>query len=183
MGTRRNLTVGVTVNLEHYENLRLEVSGEVGDDREADELVMFLDNLLGKMGRGDPATADKVDSYRSRVFSFATGIPAEEAPEGCHNAVCSLPADILEDIASGAAGTPETGEAGEKATAAHTADVPRHAAPDTAEPVPASATAGAAEQAGVLSCEECGTPVTAAQSKMSTLFTSRTLCKECMKKP
>ena len=28
MGTRKNLTIGVTVNLEHYENLRLEVSGD-----------------------------------------------------------------------------------------------------------------------------------------------------------
>jgi hypothetical protein len=184
MGTRRNLTVGVTVNLEHYENLRLEVSGDVENERDADELVSFLDHLLGKMGRGDPATAEAVDSYRSRVFSFNPELPADEAPAGCHDGVCSLPAEILEDIAPGTAGSDETGDVAGDAPAALTVPGPSHTAPDTAAgAVPAPVPPTAPDTTTVLVCEECGTEVTAAQAKMSRLFTSRTLCKECMKKP
>jgi hypothetical protein len=183
MGTRRNLTVGVTVNLEHYENLRLEVSGDVENERDADELVRFLDHLLGRMGRGDPATAEAVDSYRDRVFSFTPDIPEEQVPAGCHDGVCSLPAEILEEIAPCTASTTETGDAGGDAAAAPMVSEPRHTAPETAVPVPAPVTPTAADTTTVLVCEECGTPVTTAQAKMSRLFTSRTLCKECMKKP
>lgn len=184
MGTRRNLTVGVTVNLEHYENLRLEVSGEVENEKDADELIRFLDHLLGRMGRGDPATAEAVDSYRNRVFSFTPDLPEEQVPAGCHDGVCSLPADISWEIAPGAAGTPETEDAGGDATAAaRMVSEPGHTAPHTAETEPSPVPATASDTTAVLACEECGTPVTAAQAKMSRLFTSRTLCKECMKKP
>lgn len=183
MDTRRNLTVGVTVNLEHYENLRLEVSGEVENDRDADELVRFLDHLLGRMGRGDPATAEAVDSYRSRVFSFTPEHPAEEVPAVCHEGVCSLPAEILEDIAPVAAVFAETGDAGGDAGTALTVTVPVHTGQDTVVPLTAPAPPAAPDAPVDLVCEECGTRVTAAQQKMSRLFTSRTLCKECMKKP
>ncbi len=183
MGNRRNLTVGVTVNLEHYENLRLEVSGEVENYSDADELVRFLDHLLERMGRGDPATADAVDSYRRRVFSFAPDIPAEEAPAGCHDGVCTLPAEVLKDPAPGTSGSDETGAAAGDAHAALTVPGPGHTAPDTAGAVPAAVPPAAPDTAAVPACEECGTKVTAAQAKMSRLFTSRTLCKGCMKKP
>lgn len=68
MGVRKNLSIGVTVNLEHYENLRLEVNGEVETVDEANELVGFLDDVLGKFGREDPATAQRIDNYRKRVL-------------------------------------------------------------------------------------------------------------------
>jgi hypothetical protein len=183
MGTRRNLTVGVTVNLEHYENLRLEVSGDVENERDADELVRFLDHLLGGMGRGDPATAEAVDSYRDRVFSFTPDIPKEQVPAGCHDGVCSLPAEILEEIAPCTASTTETGDAGGDATTDRVAIEPGQTVPDCAGTVPAPFPAAAADTTTDLVCEDCGTPVTTAQAKMSRLFTSRTLCKECMKKP
>jgi hypothetical protein len=53
MGARRNLTIGVTINLEHYENLRLEVNGESESAAEADDLIRFLDEILGRFGRED----------------------------------------------------------------------------------------------------------------------------------
>jgi hypothetical protein len=183
MGTRRNLTVGVTVNLEHYENLRLEVSGEVETERDADDLVRFLDHLLGRMGRGDPATAGAVDSYRSRVFSFTPDLPEEQVPARCHDYVCSLPADILKEIPTGSVGTAEAANAGGEGPSARMVPEPGNNAPDIAGTVPAPVPPAAADTTGVLVCDECGTPVTAAQGKMSRLFTSRTLCKECMKKP
>jgi hypothetical protein len=69
MAQRRNLSIGVTVNLENYENLRLEVSGEVCGDGDEEELITYLDTILSRLGRGTPETAERVDSYRKRVFT------------------------------------------------------------------------------------------------------------------
>ena len=68
MGGPKTLTIGVTVNLEHYENLRLEVSGEVDSPEDAEEISRFLDTILVRFGRSDPATAERIDSYRRRVL-------------------------------------------------------------------------------------------------------------------
>ncbi len=64
----RSLTVGVTVNLENFENLRVEVTGEGGSPEEAARLIAFLDGVLATMGRGDRVTALKIDHYRDRLF-------------------------------------------------------------------------------------------------------------------
>jgi len=149
MGTRKNLTIGVTVNLEHYENLRLEVSGEVDSPADAIELAGFLDDILGRFGRGDPATTEHVDSYRKRVFPAREPAPAVPGEGGRF----SVPA--------------------EKPEAVH-------------QVRPASMTATAPEQntdaASSLTCDVCGTTVTPAEQKMSRLFTSKTLCRACLKK-
>jgi hypothetical protein len=60
---RKGVTIGITVNLDNYENLRIEVSGEAADAAEAGELVEFLDRLpepgplptlSGRLQRGVP---------------------------------------------------------------------------------------------------------------------------------
>ena len=66
---RKILTIGITINLENYENLRLEVQGEVGDDGNAEPIIAYLDGMLARLGHGDEATAALVDSYRRRVLS------------------------------------------------------------------------------------------------------------------
>ncbi|MDD1720157.1 MAG: hypothetical protein LUQ25_08870 [Methanoregulaceae archaeon] len=68
----RNLTLGITVNLDNYENLRVEVTGEAEQPGDAARLVRFLDEVLAGLGRGDEATAARVDSYRRRVLG---GVP------------------------------------------------------------------------------------------------------------
>jgi len=73
MVQRRNLSIGITVNLNNYENLRLEVNGELGEDQSAEDLITYLDDILSRLGRGTPETAERVDSYRKRVFSLAGG--------------------------------------------------------------------------------------------------------------
>jgi len=66
---RKILTIGITINLENYENLRLEVQGEVGADGNTEELVSFLDGILARLGHGDQATAERVEAYRRRVLA------------------------------------------------------------------------------------------------------------------
>ena len=67
---RKILTIGITINLENYENLRLEVQGEVGDDGNTEGLVSFLDGMLARLGHGDDATAERVEAYRRRVLAM-----------------------------------------------------------------------------------------------------------------
>jgi hypothetical protein len=112
MRSRKTLMIGVTVNLEHYENLRLEVSGEVGSTDDADDLVGYLDEVLGRMGREDQTTADRIDSYRRRVLAMARKEPFPAADSGCKDKVCPLPAELLPDAARPAS----TSQAGEQRT-------------------------------------------------------------------
>jgi hypothetical protein len=98
MGSRKTLAIGVTVNLEHYENLRLEVNGEVDSPEDANDLIAYLDTVLGQMGRGDPATAERIDSYRQRVLSRNAPERVPAGVAGCQDGVCPLPADILADV-------------------------------------------------------------------------------------
>ena len=78
MGSRRHLTIGITVNLDNYENLRLEMSGEVEEEKDTEELIVSLDTLLARLGRGTPETAERVDSYRRRVFTLPKETPPPE---------------------------------------------------------------------------------------------------------
>lgn len=75
----RTLTVGVTVNLDNYENLRVEVTDEAGSPEEAGRVIRFLDGVLASLGRGDQATAERIDNYRNRLFQ--TQSPNRD-PEG-----------------------------------------------------------------------------------------------------
>lgn len=164
MSGQRTLTIGITVNLEHYENLRLEVNGVVGDQEDARDLARFLSDVLGTYGRGDQATAERIESFRRRVLPFA-GEQRDLVPE-----------------------TPGKGEE-EPATAGAAPDATPAPAQKTAAPSPASRSPaspvspvekGAA--AGAFTCEECGAPVNQAEQKMSMLFASRVLCRKCLKK-
>jgi len=168
MGTRKDLTVGVTVNLEHYENLRLEVSGEVESEDDAKKLIYYLDGILATLGRGDPETAKRVDSYRERVFSgHASGI---SEPVECQAGVCALPKEIIEEMMEAPPARQDA--APQQPLTAIEED-------DTSEP-PGTANAGVPGSPAI-TCEECGVPVTPAEQKMSRLFTSRVLCRKCMK--
>lgn len=163
MGARKNLTIGVTVNLEHYENLRLELSGEVESAEDAEDLARFLNDLLGMFGQQDPATAERVNSYRRRVLPAAGKLEVPAGGQG--NGICVAPATV-ENTRSGHHEKPEQVDA------------------DSIGPVsaPRPASPPAAPAAVPLACEVCGTTVSTAEQKMSQLFTSRTLCRGCLKK-
>jgi hypothetical protein len=155
MGGQKTLTIGVTVNLEHYENLRLEVSGEVDTPQDAENLSRFLDTILGSFGRNDPATAEQVNSYRRRVFPGS----ADAVARGSGSIKIPPPPTLDSPLKK-----PETGPA--------TPEIPLVSVefpPVAPGPVPA------------VTCASCGAPVSPAEQKMSQLFASRTLCRVCMK--
>jgi len=172
MGTRKKLTVGVTVNLEHYENLRLEVSGEVESEEDAKVLIGYLDGILGTLGRGNPETAKRVDSYRERVFfRYAPGI---SEPVECQAGVCALPKEIIEEMM-------EATPVPQKAAPQQPLPAMTPPAGEDNNPEPVTIAEAAAQGSPAVTCEECGVPVTPAEQKMSQLFTSRVLCRKCMK--
>ena len=154
MGARRNLTIGVTINLEHYENLRVEVNGEAETAAEADSLICFLDEMLGRFGQKDPATRERVDSYRRRVLP---GILADEdRKEPVNLPALKQPPEMADACQTTSSGT---------------------------EPVTlVQSSGGAVREASSLSCENCGGGVSTAEQKMSQLFTGKTLCRGCIKK-
>ncbi|WP_440950133.1 hypothetical protein [Methanosphaerula subterraneus] len=84
MPGKKSLTIGITVNLENYENLRLEVTGEVTSQQEVQELVGFLDQTLTTFGRGNPATIALIEKYRARVLSSGDGTGSAPGPATTH---------------------------------------------------------------------------------------------------
>ena len=79
MPGKKEVTIGITVNLENYENLRLEVEGDAETHEDVDDLITFLDGMLARFGRGDPATAERVDAYRRRVLKARPAEPQAPA--------------------------------------------------------------------------------------------------------
>jgi hypothetical protein len=176
MGSGKNLTIGITVNLEHYENLRLEVSGEVEREGDATELVRFLDEVLGRLGQDDPATKDRVDSYRRRVLAsgLRPGKP-DTAVMGQQDGIkeYNVSAPSVPAVAESPGGTASARDSKQPSSPDITGTGERE---ESTPPVAASA------GSGETICESCGVAITAAERKMSQLFTGKDLCKSCMKK-
>jgi hypothetical protein len=82
MSSKKEVTIGITINLDNYENIRLEVEGDAETQEDVENLILFLDEILARLGRGDPATAERVDAYRRRVFSIRGGSTRRGSPEG-----------------------------------------------------------------------------------------------------
>lgn len=176
---KREMTIGVTVNLQNYESLRIEVEDDVESDEDVRSLVAFLDQTLALFGRGDPGTEKAVNHYRRRVLQGAVG--AEAGAPAAAAAVAPAPAAVQPTPAPPAEpATPEpvAVERPEEAPAPKPAE---KAGPKAAaKPAPkAPAKAPAPSPTGAV-CEMCGTPVSAAEEKTSRLFVSKTLCKKCI---
>ncbi len=198
MGQRKNLTIGVTINLDNYENLRLEVDGEVCTDRDAEDLVVFLDGMIARLGRGDPATAERLDAYRRRVFDLPASV--SDAPAPAQAPLAAPPAQgetplsetveppesppVIPGVVEGGPAVAAPAPAAEEAPAKPVTARPRPmAAEEKASPAATPAPSDQVStppQPGSVSCEECGAGVTDAQAKVSQMFMGRTLCKKCM---
>lgn len=175
---KRNLTVGVTVNLKNYESLRLEVQDEVESEEDIRSLVAFLDETLALFGRGNRETEDLVAHYRRRVMQGAVGGDAGEpspSPVAVPRPVAARPVAIptvepvVEPVVEPPAPEPPE-EAPAPKPAPKAATKPASKAPAK---TPAPSPTGAV-------CESCGAPVSAAEEKTSRLFVSKTLCKKCI---
>jgi hypothetical protein len=74
------ITLGGTVNLSNYENIRFELRGQVRDGDDLDALIAGFGETARRFGRGDPATAAAVDSWVSRVMPSTSVELVQEAP-------------------------------------------------------------------------------------------------------
>ncbi|MDK2889841.1 MAG: hypothetical protein PWR21_473 [Methanoculleus sp.] len=186
MSSKKEVTIGITINLENYENLRLEVEGDVETHEDVDDLITFLDGILSRLGRGDQATAERVDAYRRRVLAARPATPQapareEKAPEPAEPApreeaekkACPPP-EVIEAAIPPAPEPPRIPQPPAKP------EEKTPAQPEAA-PEPATEKPSAAPAEGV--CEMCGAEVTKSQAKLSRLFMNKTLCKKCMEQP
>ena len=108
MSARKEVTIGITINLENYENLRLEVSGEAESQEGVDDLITFLDGILARIGRGDQATAERVDAYRRRVLAAGPAVPkAPDVPAHREEEKVSPPSGFIEAVIPRAPEHPE----------------------------------------------------------------------------
>ncbi len=205
MASKKKLSIGITVNLENYENLRIEVDGEVESRGDAEALVAYLDDVLAGMGRSDPATARKIDSYRSRVLSIP-GISREVKPAGRIEEEVAIPAekeeevliaeqpvmeviheaDLTEKLYHTPADAACVGENSDHAGERVAAGVPEMAGEQldfceaAAQPEAPPAREEAPEGGEVLVCSVCGATISKAQEQLSQLFMGKALCKKCM---
>jgi hypothetical protein len=197
MASKKKLSIGITINLENYENLRLEVDGEVANREDAEALVAYLDDVLAGMGRSDPATARKIDSYRGRVLGREVktagmieeevAIPAEKeevliaeqpAMEVIHEG------DLTEKLYHTPADAACVGENSNHAGERIAAEVPDMAGEQReiceAAAQPEVPPAKEAQPEETLVCSVCGATITRAQEQLSQLFMGKALCKKCM---
>jgi hypothetical protein len=107
--TKQLLTVGITVNLDNYENLRVELQGEVNQETlavDTDDLKDDLAKVLLRFGLQHPPTRERIESYSRRVLGVPKleGLPAvpltpqgapahEEKPTGTEPGFLGLPCD------------------------------------------------------------------------------------------
>lgn len=187
MSSKKKLSIGITINLENYENLRLQVDGEVGDVDDADELVAYLDSILNHFGRNDPATAKRVDSYRSRVLrkpAVPEEEPKPEEPEAViyeeeEEMLIAEPVEVIREgnLAESLYHTPvDAACVGEDAN--RVGEEVCEEVCEMAAPVPPPAKKEKAEE--VFVCSMCGAEITKAQEQLSQLFMGKTLCRKCM---
>lgn len=213
MSSKKEVTIGITINLENYENLRLEVEGDAETQEDVDDLITFLDGVLARLGRSDQATAERVDAYRRRVLAAPrVAIPEKEVPtpvapvrepaspeekacptpEAIRAAIPPEPPRVLKPEAPA--------EKPEEKTPAKP-EPPRVQAPPEKPLIQPEAPAVQAppqkpeekppvqepvKPSGTPAegvCEVCGAEVTKSQAKLSQLFMSKTLCKKCMEQP
>lgn len=128
---RKIATIGITINLENYENLRLEVQGEIGPEGSTEDLIQFLDGLLARLGHGDEATGELVENYRRRVLAMPGTVAAAEAAARREVRAPQAAARPAPAPAPAAAPAPEVLEAGE-----FTPDDARHEPPPLGDETP-----------------------------------------------
>lgn len=60
-----DLVLGGTINLQNYENLKVELSGPACD---REQMIAYLGETLDLFGKGNPATREMIESYKRRVL-------------------------------------------------------------------------------------------------------------------
>ena len=156
MTSGKRLTIGVTVNLERYENLRVAVEGDVDSLEDAKNLASYLDGVLAGLGKNDPETEKQIANYRFRVLSGK-----EDRAEGV---VLPVPEPKV---------APEPDVHTEILVQSNTDTREKAPSAVSVPPVPGIAETG-------LFCSDCGVTISTQEHKLGRLFVDRPLCKACL---
>ena len=162
----KRLTIGVTVNLERYENLRVAVEGDVETRKDAENLVRYLDDVLAGFGKNDPETEKQIANYRFRVLPAAE----DETDTGADGTPLQEPLlqdDARKDMDAGV---------GEGVAMTPANEMQPNEGTDTGVPAPS---AQPQKTAGPV-CADCGAPITKQEDKLGRLFVDRPLCRSCL---
>jgi hypothetical protein len=161
MTSSKSVSWSALVNIGNNESIALTVTGEAANPDEARDIFAFAcGQLLGVANSADEATAPLIRAYVSRLVQTEGARPVEQ----------DAPAPTSEKEAWAPKITKSSYDARQTAK--------QDAVPAT--PPSAEEQAAAAPPEGFSLCAECGEAVPANQAKLSQLFMSRTLCKECM---
>ena len=187
----KSITVGATVNLGNYENLKVEISAEVLAGDNISTVYAALSDALLRFGEGDPQTRQVVESYCRRVLGWN---PLEIVPPRTQTCVNASEREIVAgEVVTRACKPPVPGSvmaAAEKVVVdgkdikpvykvpsethekAPVSEAPSKAANDTATPE---------KVATLTACEVCGAGITAGQAGVSHMLMNKAMCKDCMK--
>jgi len=155
MTSEKRLTIGVTVNLERYENLRVAVEGDVETIEDAENLARYLDDVLSGFGKNDPETEKQIANYRFRVLPGKGDVVAD--------GILSQQEEIVpeSDVPAGMPVHSDT-QTRQMSTSGVCSPV-----------VPAQAETS-------FFCADCGAPISKKENKLGYLFVDRPLCKACL---
>ncbi len=180
--TPKTVSWSALINLGNDESLALTVSGEAANPDEARDIFAFAcGQLLGIANSADEATAPLIRAYVSRLVQTEEARPvAQDAPAPTPKKEAWVPKitkssyDKMQEERKSAPTPPSrVPTAAEQAAAAVAQCIKPPAAPPKSE---------ASDPYGIVICEECGAAVSASQAKLSRLFQSRALCKNCMER-
>ena len=176
------MTIGVTINLYNYENVRLEVEDVCPTLAEVDDLKAYLDGILAGLGRSEENTRRKIDQYRARLLVPAKD-PTTRAPVPPPPAKTSPAKDAPlppEEVEKNRQKAESLGLEPPAATPGLTAQEAAACLVKTGEVLKAAGVVATVVPDTGIVCEECGTPISTTQEKLSVMFLSKTLCKTCM---
>jgi hypothetical protein len=188
------LTLGVTVNLQNYENLRLEVEDEVGGEGGAtlSDLVATFADVMKFFGRKDLHAKAAIDSYIFRILGISE--PSQEPggeekptvpPETPSSPVQPEGISPVSPVATPPVPAEPPAHT-EAETAADAVKVPpkvKFLKEKKAEAVAPQVTLGEGEEAGQMvggNCSICGEPVPYTVWKVSKLFLGEGYCQRHM---
>lgn len=168
MPDTKHVTLGVTINPERYEKVRLDVEGDVGSLRDAEELVEFPDTLLSQLGRGDAVTAGRVDSYRNRVLGK---VAAGEGKTSSKAGASPPPEGLLKDVRRG---SPPSG------TSSALNEISQKEPPRIWGNATVPVSAIPSDTTGIR-IDNCRSAITPSEQKMSKLLSGKNLSRTCLK--
>jgi len=189
--TPSEVILGATLPLENGSTITFSVAGHVEAERDYDDAVVIFGRKLLKY-TNCATDADRL-TVRQVVASI-TSTPLDKVPDvgkPTPPAPVKEPAKVAPPVAAPAPVMGPAPTVAEQAAAAVAQCIKPPGAPQPAPSAPPTPEASASAERPAappvartapaeVVCEACGAPVTKSQAKLSQLFMSKTLCKDCM---